>query len=37
VPREALAGWLVAQAEEANGGPLADDVAMLIVRPRTGS
>jgi serine phosphatase RsbU (regulator of sigma subunit) len=34
VPREALAGWLVRQAEDANGGPLADDVAMLIVRPR---
>ena len=34
VPREALAGWLVEQVEEANGGPLADDVAMLIVRPR---
>jgi serine phosphatase RsbU (regulator of sigma subunit) len=34
VPRQALAGWLVEQVEEANGGPLADDVAMLIVRPR---
>ncbi len=34
IPREALAGWLVEQAEEANGGPLADDVAMLIVGPR---
>jgi serine phosphatase RsbU (regulator of sigma subunit) len=34
IPREALAGWLVKQAEDANGGPLADDVAMLVVRPR---
>ncbi len=34
VPRGELAGWLVNQAEEANGGPLADDVAMLIVQPR---
>jgi serine phosphatase RsbU (regulator of sigma subunit) len=34
VAREALAGWLVEQVEQANGGPLADDVAMLIVRPR---
>jgi len=32
--RDALAAWLVGQAEEANGGPLADDVAMLVVRPR---
>jgi serine phosphatase RsbU (regulator of sigma subunit) len=37
VPYQALAGWLVAQAEEANGGPLADDVAMLIVRPKPAS
>jgi hypothetical protein len=28
-----LPGWLAAQAEEANGGPLADDVAMLILSP----
>lgn len=34
IGRQALAGWLVAQAEQANGGPLADDVAMLIVGPR---
>ncbi len=31
VPRERLASWLVAQAEQANGGPLADDVAMLLM------
>jgi serine phosphatase RsbU (regulator of sigma subunit) len=37
VPRGDLPGWLVAQAEEANGGPLADDVAMLLVsRPEAG-
>jgi serine phosphatase RsbU (regulator of sigma subunit) len=34
VERGALAGWLVAQAETANGGPLADDVAMLVLSPR---
>jgi serine phosphatase RsbU (regulator of sigma subunit) len=34
VDRGALAGWLVAQAEAANGGPLADDVAMLVLSPR---
>jgi serine phosphatase RsbU (regulator of sigma subunit) len=28
-----LPGWLVARAEEANGGPLADDVAMLVLSP----
>ncbi|MFV2017723.1 PP2C family protein-serine/threonine phosphatase [Micromonospora sp. LOL_023] len=27
----ALPGWLVGRAEEINGGPLADDVAMLLV------
>ena len=32
----ALPGWLVGRAEEANGGPLADDVAMLVVRPGGG-
>ncbi|ROO51941.1 serine phosphatase RsbU (regulator of sigma subunit) [Micromonospora sp. Llam0] len=31
VPLPALPGWLVGQAEEINGGPLADDVAMLLV------
>ena len=28
-----LPGWLATQAEAANGGPLADDVAMLILSP----
>jgi serine phosphatase RsbU (regulator of sigma subunit) len=37
IGRDALAGWLVAQAEQANGGPLADDVATLIVAPRRPS
>jgi serine phosphatase RsbU (regulator of sigma subunit) len=31
VPLAALPAWLVGQAEEANGGPLADDVAMLLI------
>ncbi len=31
VPLPELPGWLVGQAEEINGGPLADDVAMLLV------
>ncbi|GAB3157815.1 SpoIIE family protein phosphatase [Micromonospora sonneratiae] len=31
VPLRALPGWLVGRAEELNGGPLADDVAMLLV------
>lgn len=31
VPLPQLPGWLVGQAEERNGGPLADDVAMLLV------
>jgi serine phosphatase RsbU (regulator of sigma subunit) len=30
LPPQDLARWLVARAEEANGGPLADDVAMLL-------
>jgi serine phosphatase RsbU (regulator of sigma subunit) len=30
-PLAELPGWLFAQAEERNGGPLADDVAMLLV------
>jgi serine phosphatase RsbU (regulator of sigma subunit) len=31
VPLPALPAWLVGQAEQANGGPLADDVAMLLI------
>jgi serine phosphatase RsbU (regulator of sigma subunit) len=31
VPMGELPAWLVGRAEEANGGPLADDVAMLLV------
>jgi serine phosphatase RsbU (regulator of sigma subunit) len=31
-----LPGWLAEQAVQANGGPLADDVAMLILSPTTG-
>ncbi|WP_121162457.1 PP2C family protein-serine/threonine phosphatase [Micromonospora pisi] len=31
VPLAELPGWLVSRAEELNGGPLADDVAMLLV------
>ncbi|MEE6260257.1 fused response regulator/phosphatase [Plantactinospora sonchi] len=31
VPLPRLPGWLVERAEEGNGGPLADDVAMLLV------
>jgi serine phosphatase RsbU (regulator of sigma subunit) len=31
VPLPALPAWLVGRAEEANGGPLADDVAMLLI------
>jgi serine phosphatase RsbU (regulator of sigma subunit) len=31
----ALPAWLVEQAEEANGGPLADDVAMLVLSAAT--
>jgi serine phosphatase RsbU (regulator of sigma subunit) len=31
VPLAALPAWLVGRAEEANGGPLADDVAMLLI------
>jgi serine phosphatase RsbU (regulator of sigma subunit) len=33
VPREDLPAWLVSRAEEANDGPLADDVAMLLLSP----
>ncbi|WP_306214658.1 PP2C family protein-serine/threonine phosphatase [Actinoplanes sp. RD1] len=31
VPLAALPAWLVGRAEQGNGGPLADDVAMLII------
>jgi serine phosphatase RsbU (regulator of sigma subunit) len=31
VPLSELPGWLVGRAEDLNGGPLADDVAMLVV------
>jgi serine phosphatase RsbU (regulator of sigma subunit) len=31
VPLAALPAWLVGQAEQRNGGPLADDVAMLLI------
>ncbi|MEV8509956.1 fused response regulator/phosphatase [Actinoplanes sp. NPDC051475] len=31
VPLAALPAWLVGRAEQANGGPLADDVAMLLI------
>ena len=30
-PLSELPGWLFSQAEERNGGPLADDVAMLLL------
>jgi serine phosphatase RsbU (regulator of sigma subunit) len=33
VSRDRLPGWLADQAEQANGGPLADDVAMLLLTP----
>ena len=33
VPLAELPAWLVSYAEEANGGPLADDVAMLLLAP----
>jgi serine phosphatase RsbU (regulator of sigma subunit) len=31
VPLETLPAWLVGRAEQGNGGPLADDVAMLLI------
>jgi len=31
VPLGALPAWLVGRAEQVNGGPLADDVAMLLI------
>nr|WP_296065648.1 fused response regulator/phosphatase [uncultured Actinoplanes sp.] len=36
VPLPALPAWLVGRAEQANGGPLADDVAMLLISRGTG-
>jgi serine phosphatase RsbU (regulator of sigma subunit) len=36
VPLPALPAWLVGRAEEANGGPLADDVAMLLISRGAG-
>ena len=36
VPLPELPGWLVARAEELNGGPLPDDVAMLLVTRGAG-
>ena len=37
LPRPQLAKWLVTQAEEANDGPLADDVAMLLLCKEEGA
>ena len=36
VSRGRLPGWLAEQAEQANDGPLADDVAMLLLTPAQG-
>jgi serine phosphatase RsbU (regulator of sigma subunit) len=36
VPLPALPAWLVGRAEQANGGPLADDVAMLLISSGSG-
>jgi serine phosphatase RsbU (regulator of sigma subunit) len=36
VPLAALPAWLVGRAEQANGGPLADDVAMLLISSGRG-
>jgi serine phosphatase RsbU (regulator of sigma subunit) len=36
VPLAALPAWLVGRAEQANGGPLADDVAMLLISRGNG-
>ena len=36
VPLAALPGWLVGRAEQGNGGPLADDVAMLLISRGSG-
>jgi serine phosphatase RsbU (regulator of sigma subunit) len=36
VPLQALPAWLVGRSEQANGGPLADDVAMLLISRGSG-
>jgi serine phosphatase RsbU (regulator of sigma subunit) len=36
VPLPALPAWLVGRADQANGGPLADDVAMLLISRGSG-
>jgi serine phosphatase RsbU (regulator of sigma subunit) len=36
VPLAALPAWLVGRAEQGNGGPLADDVAMLLISRGAG-
>jgi serine phosphatase RsbU (regulator of sigma subunit) len=36
MPLDALPGWLVGRAELGNGGPLADDVAMLLISRGSG-
>ena len=36
VPLPALPAWLVGRAEQSNGGPLADDVAMLLISRGSG-
>ncbi|MDT4994705.1 MAG: hypothetical protein QOH97_4597, partial [Actinoplanes sp.] len=36
VPLAVLPAWLVGRAEQGNGGPLADDVAMLLISRGTG-
>jgi serine phosphatase RsbU (regulator of sigma subunit) len=36
VPRSELPGWLFDRAAERNGGPLADDVAVLLLIPDGG-
>jgi serine phosphatase RsbU (regulator of sigma subunit) len=36
VPLPALPAWLVGRAEQGNGGPLADDVAMLLISRGSG-
>ncbi|WP_189080086.1 PP2C family protein-serine/threonine phosphatase [Mangrovihabitans endophyticus] len=36
VPLSALPAWLVGRAEQVNGGPLADDVAMLLISRGNG-
>ena len=36
VPLGSLPAWLVGRADQANGGPLADDVAMLLISRGSG-